>query len=202
MKRLALILLAALAFFLTATGTSHAHAELESSDPADGAVLEQAPTQVTFTFGEPLMPDFVNFVATDEQGNTIELRVTGVDGSTAIVAWPEKAPAGTWKVDYRVVSQDGHPVNGGIRFAYAGGSASPTPAPSTSAPAPSPSQTPTTPEAPTSGPTSSSPNTPQPTLEPTATSANSTLPIIIGGVVVLGAIAAAILLVVRRRPPS
>ena len=110
-----------------------AHSELVSSDPADGATLDAPPTTVSFTFNEALMPDFVRFVGTDPSGATGDLPVSSVEGPTATIDWPADAPAGEWRVNYRVVSQDGHPIEGGITFTYDGPSPSPTGALPTSA---------------------------------------------------------------------
>ena len=115
---------------------AQAHSELVSTDPADGAVLDAPPTIVSFTFNEPLMPDFVRFIGTDPSGNTGDLPVSSVEGPTATIAWPASAPGGEWTVSYRVVSQDGHPIEGGITFSYA--DASPTASPTSAACSPTP----------------------------------------------------------------
>ena len=98
--------------------TALAHSELVSSDPADGATLDSPPTTVSFTFSEPLMPDFVRIIGTNPEGVTGDLPVSSVEGPTATVDWPAGAQGGTWQVSYRVVSQDGHPIEGGITFTY------------------------------------------------------------------------------------
>lgn len=133
-------------------GVARAHSELVSTTPEDGQVLDAPPTEVTLTFNEDLLPDFVSVIATDEAGQVVELTVTGVSGPTAIVSWPPNAPGGEWRVDYRVVSQDGHPVEGSMTFAYAAASPSPTP----TSPAPSPA--PSTSAAPQPAPTSAKPS--------------------------------------------
>ena len=133
MKRF-LVLFGVVLVALIGNGVARAHSDLVSSTPEDGRVLDAPPPGLTFTFNEDLMPDFVNFIATDEAGDVTELIVTGVIGPTATVAWPADAPGGEWIVDYRVVSQDGHPVEGGIAFTYA--AASPTPTSSSSTPIP------------------------------------------------------------------
>ncbi len=149
MKRVVPLVVLLLLVLVAGGGIAQAHSELVSSSPEDGQVLDAPPTEVTFTFNEDLLPDFVNFVATDPGGQVLELAVSGVNGPTATVAWPAEAPGGEWRVDYRVVSQDGHPVDGSITFSYAAESPSPTPTPST--PSPSPTTSSATPEpAPTS----------------------------------------------------
>ena len=137
-----------------------AHSDLVSSDPADGAVLATPPATVSFTFNEDLLPDFVRFIATDPSGQTGDLPVSAVEGPTATMDWPAGAPAGEWTVSYRVVSQDGHPIEGGITFAY-------------DAPAPSPSSTTASP---TASPTSAGPSTAEPTsAEPTSPAPSPTI---------------------------
>lgn len=165
-KRL-LALLGVILLVFIGGGVARAHSELVSTIPEDGQVLDAPPTEVTFTFNEDLMPDFVNFVATDSAGVVTELRVTGVSGPTATIAWPADAPGGDWRVDYRVVSQDGHPVEGAISFAYA--AASPSPSPSSSSAAPSPS---TSSAAPAPSPTSVQPS---PSVSPAADTESSGL---------------------------
>ena len=150
-KRVVPLVVLLLLVLVAGGGIAHAHSELVSTTPEDGQVLDAPPTELTFTFNEDLLPDFVNFVATDPGGQVLELAVSGVNGPTATVAWPAEAPGGEWRVDYRVVSQDGHPVDGSITFSYAAESPSPTPTPSTPSPSPSATTSSATPEpAPTS----------------------------------------------------
>lgn len=116
---------------LIAASPAQAHAELESSDPADGQTLSAPPTAVSFTFGEELL----------DQGNAITLTVVDtdarlalgaveVDGDTVRAAWPEQSPAGEFRAAYRVVSADGHPIQGSITFTVtsAAGDANASPA--------------------------------------------------------------------------
>ena len=171
--------------------TALAHSELVSSDPADGATLDSPPTTVSFTFSEPLMPDFVRIIGTNPEGVTGDLPVSSVEGPTATVDWPAGAQGGTWQVSYRVVSQDGHPIEGGITFTYDGPSPSPTGALPTSA---APTST-----APTSAPPSSA--VPSPSTSPAADTSGGTSGLLIAGfavgaIVIIGIVIA---LVARRR---
>jgi len=173
-----------------------AHSELVSSDPADGAILDAPPTTVSFTFNEPLMPDFVRIIGTNPEGVTGDLPVSSVEGPTARVDWPAGAQGGTWQVSYRVVSQDGHPIEGGITFSYAGPSPSPTGALPTSA---APTSAAPTSAAPTSAaPTSAAPS---PSTSPAADTSGGTSGLLIAGlavgvIVIVGVVIA---LVARRR---
>ena len=200
MKRI--LLAAGLAAALMAGGAAvaplaSAHSELVSSDPADGARLDAPPMVVSFTFNEPLLPDFVRFIATDPSGATGDLPVSSVEGSTATIDWPVEAPGGEWTVNYRVVSQDGHPIEGGITFAYA--AASPTPTSSSGSPTPAPTPSPSTSSAqPSPTPTSA---VPSPATSPAADSATGPSGLAIAGIAVglIIAVGIVVALVARRR---
>lgn len=122
-------MLAVLCWGLSATA-GYAHADLRSSDPEDGAVLSSAPEAVTFTFSEEILA----------QGNAVTLTVVDggqrlpvdpprVGGDTVTVSWPDRSPAGDFRVAYRVVSADGHPIEGRITLTVeeAVGAATPVP---------------------------------------------------------------------------
>jgi len=182
-----------------AAPVAQAHSELVSTDPADGAVLDAPPTTVSFTFNEALMPDFVRFIGTDPSGNTGDLPVSSVEGPTATIAWPPSAPGGEWTVSYRVVSQDGHPVEGGITFSYA--AASPSPSPTSASPAPT-SAEPTSAEPTSAAPTSTQPTSaqPSPSTSPAADTSGGTSGLLIAGIAVaVIAIAAVVIALVARR---
>ena len=176
---------------------AHGHAELVSSDPVDGAALDAPPVSVSFTFNEDLLPDFVRLIATGPSGDTGDLVVNAVEGPTARADWPSAAEAGEWTVNYRVVSQDGHPIEGGITFTYAAPEPSPTADPTSASPAPEPTSEPA----------------PEPTREPAPTDTAispspvadvsspgpSPLAIAAIGLVVLGAAGVVIAMFARRR---
>jgi methionine-rich copper-binding protein CopC len=173
-----------------------AHSELVSSDPADGASLDAPPTTVSFTFNEDLLPDFVSLVATNPAGVTGDLPVASVEGPTATAEWPANAEGGEWTVSYRVVSQDGHPIEGGITFSFEG------PAPTSSGPAPT-SAVPTTAAPTTPAPTTAAPTSaaPSPSTSPAANTTGGSSGVLIaalavGAIVIVGVVVA---LVARRR---
>ncbi len=112
---LTLSLLSVLA--ISATSAS-AHTELVSSTPADGAVLQAAPTTVTFIFEGPLIPDLDTVSINDAQGTNVAHQKVTPSGKELSIAWPAGLPAGEYEVAYRVVSEDGHPVSNSIRFSY------------------------------------------------------------------------------------
>lgn len=117
-----------------------AHAELTSSDPADGAVLDVAPLALSFTFGEQLLRQGNAVTATRlDDGLRVPLGALIVSGDTVSAGWPAEHAGGSYRAAYRVVSADGHPITGTITFRI-GGPDSPAPStPPASTLAPSPS---------------------------------------------------------------
>ena len=194
---MAIALVAALALPATlGVSSARAHADLVSTDPVDGAELTAEPTQIVFTFSESLLPDFVRFLRISDTGETNDLPVTSVDNNVATVGWPADLGPGVWTVEYRVVSQDGHPVNGSISFNVA---ATPTPSP-TPTPTPSPTTTPTPAPSPTADPTTAPAPEPSPTTSPAADTTGSTTGWLIAGIAVIAlAVVVIVGLVVRRR---
>jgi len=115
-NRLGAILLLAVLALLGSAGTASAHATLISSDPADGATLPSAPAKVTLVFDEPL-PQGLNTVAITGPGNTRwETGEVTTTGNSISVAMRPSGPAGEYTVGYRIVSPDGHPLTGTVRF--------------------------------------------------------------------------------------
>ncbi|MBM7519368.1 copper resistance CopC/CopD family protein [Nocardioides nitrophenolicus] len=117
-RRVPAYLLAVLVAVLTvvgAAGPASAHATLVSTDPAEGAVLPEAPSQVTFTFDEPvqLVPD--GLLAFDAAGKRIEVEPSA-KGVEVTGRLPGDLANGTYVVTWRVVSADGHPIAGSLTF--------------------------------------------------------------------------------------
>jgi copper resistance protein C len=102
---------------LVGAAPAGAHAELESSDPKDGATLAAAPAAITLTFGEQILSEGNAMTLTDvASGTRLDLGPVRVDGDTVSVSWPTSSPAGDFRAAYRVVSADGHPIDGTITF--------------------------------------------------------------------------------------
>lgn len=97
-----------------------AHSKLVSTSPADGAVLDTPPAEVSFTFDEPLLAGTDTISINDEQGNVVASGPATVDGATISLPWPADATEGTFQAAYRVVSDDGHPVTGAITITISG----------------------------------------------------------------------------------
>ena len=124
-----LVLVLVLVGAVAVGGTASAHTGLSSSDPADGAVLSAPPARVTLVFDGPMVNIGVAVVITGPDGQQYPTGTPVVDSTDVRTDVPAMGPAGRYTVTYRVVSGDGHPVEGQIRFQLE------TPVQATSAPA-------------------------------------------------------------------
>ncbi|MCI2239969.1 copper resistance protein CopC [Paenibacillus sp. TRM 82003] len=131
----------ALGASLAAAPGAWAHDRLLSTDPAADAVLEQAPEQVVLTMSAPPVALGTQVEVTGPTGvvSTGEPQVVDEEVTQALAA---ERPAGTYEVQWRVTSSDGHPISGSFTFtaetAAAGAAAAttaPTPEVVTSSPA-------------------------------------------------------------------
>ena len=123
-------------------GPASAHAELETSDPAAGSVLDQAPAQVTIVFTEPPDPAFSAVTVLNAGGQEMQTgpAVAGEAPRSLTVPLPADLPDGVYTVSWTVVSSaDGHPSAGSFAFGVGvdPGSVSSTPTQQSSTPTPS-----------------------------------------------------------------
>ena len=98
-----------------------AHAELISSNPEANSVIGAAPEVVALTFGEKLIQ-----IEGEETSNQIEVvnsaneRVDNADyqvtGEVLTVSLQPNLADDSYKITYRAVSEDGHPIEGIIEF--------------------------------------------------------------------------------------
>lgn len=103
-----------------------AHANLLETDPPEGAILNEIPTEVTLTFSEPvrLVPDRVLVVG--PEGDRVDADDPHADGPVVTIPLGDGAGAiGTYLVSYRVISQDNHPVPGSMTFSVGAPSETP-----------------------------------------------------------------------------
>ncbi|AZG45665.1 Copper transport protein YcnJ [Gordonia insulae] len=106
-----------------------AHSRVESSDPADGATVQTGPQQVSITFNEPLQESFAVLTVVGPDDHYWQDGTATVTGPRLSVPLRELGPAGTYTLNYRVTSADGHPVEGKRTFELAtAGTGTPGPA--------------------------------------------------------------------------
>lgn len=112
-----LLFLAAVAALLVGAGPAAAHAALTGSDPAQGTVVDTAPTQVSLTFSEKVATTDGSLRVLDPKGKRVDTgKPANVSGTTYAVQLHAGLPDGTYTVTYQVVSEDSHPVSGAYTF--------------------------------------------------------------------------------------
>ena len=121
-------MLAAAAVLVTAAAAvpaASAHAQLVSTDPGDGAVLARAPARVTLVFDDDVHVQRGTTVV----GNAGKRRVAGKPQSSGrtVVIPLRKLGDGDYTVRWRVLSNDGHTVQGVFAFGVGSGRAAPKP---------------------------------------------------------------------------
>nr|MDQ3579586.1 copper resistance protein CopC [Actinomycetota bacterium] len=93
--------------------------QLVGSNPADKASVDAGPSQLELTFDQPVqggenINSIVVLVPKDDsqwQEGTATVR-----GNIVSIAMRELGPAGDYRVGYRILSADGHPVSGELKF--------------------------------------------------------------------------------------
>ena len=119
MKRLFAAGLLLAAFFAASAGPASGHAVLEGSSPPRGAELAEAPSEVNFTFNEPVEASLGAVRVFDTEGNEVqdgELERPGGSAEVVGATLPDDLRDGIYTATYQVVSADSHPISGGITF--------------------------------------------------------------------------------------
>jgi methionine-rich copper-binding protein CopC len=111
-----------------------AHNSLLSSNPSAGQRVSRVPAEIVLTFDEPAVAMGTRVEITGPSG-PVHQGLPRSEGSTVTQELQAGAPAGTYTVDWRIASADGHPISGTFDFtaAAAGGGRG-----ATTEPAPSP----------------------------------------------------------------
>jgi methionine-rich copper-binding protein CopC len=116
--------LATAAFLMIPAAAAQAHDALESTDPANGSAVSAVPAKIGLTFDHT--PIAVGSAVRVEDATGTDQ----ADGTVTIVdnhvtqAVKTDAPGGKYMVIWRVVSSDGHPIEG--TFTFTAGAANPT----------------------------------------------------------------------------
>lgn len=111
-----LLAVCATVFPLAAAQPAAAHDVVETVEPADGSVVAAVPGMVRLTFNRTPIAIGSRILVNDESGtNQSDGPVVIVDNQVA-QAIKAGAPAGRYRVVWRVVSSDSHPIEGSFIF--------------------------------------------------------------------------------------
>lgn len=118
-----------------------AHTSLLGTTPKDDATVSKPLEKVELRFNDEIQAKYTSVAVTDPDGDKVNDGKPEVDGR--VVEQPVEAlrTAGTYRVGWRVVSADGHPVSGKLTFTVTEDALAPSqsttasPSPSASTPA-------------------------------------------------------------------
>lgn len=93
------------------------HATLLRSSPAANSRLAQPPDTIRLVFSEPVVPGLSQISLIDSAGNARQLQVAGDPRNVRIlVGRVGPILRGEYKVSWRILSADGHPIAGSFSF--------------------------------------------------------------------------------------
>lgn len=103
---------------LTNAAPASAHAVVTNSTPTDGQNLATSPQEVQITFSEGVSSDVGGLTVLNSSGARVDNNDSkvGATGTVLSATVQPDLPDGTYVMNYRVVSADGHPIVGAIVF--------------------------------------------------------------------------------------
>ncbi len=104
--------------WLAATTPAFAHDTLTGSNPENNSVISAMPATLTLEFNEAMLDIGTTIKLTDHDGSAVTTTTPTTSGATVSTEVPDAATAaeGAYSLAWRVVSQDGHPIEGTIEF--------------------------------------------------------------------------------------
>jgi methionine-rich copper-binding protein CopC len=114
MQRSAIVVIIPLLLWLV-TGEASAHAFLDHAEPRVGNTVATAPRELTLWFTQKLEPAFSSIAVTNSAGQRVDTGKARVSGNQMSVSL-RSGGAGTYRVNWRVLSVDTHTTDGSFTF--------------------------------------------------------------------------------------
>lgn len=111
-----IVLLACMGFFLLTAPAASAHDQLTSSEPIQDERVATAPSSITLRFSAPLLNLGNEIRIVDAEAKNWALGASVLTRETLSQPLAPDMPEGEYQVRWRVVSSDGHPINGAYSF--------------------------------------------------------------------------------------
>ena len=166
-----------LAMLMLPVAAAQAHDVLEATNPANGSTVATVPGEIDMTYNNTPIAIGSEVLVKDSKGTNWAAGPVSIIDNHVTQAVKPGAPAGTYTVDWRIVSSDSHPIEGTFSFTATKAAASDATAP---------------------GPGNSEPA--QSSVASSAAGNSGRVPWgIVGGIVVVLLLAALLVVVVRRR---
>lgn len=96
-----------------------AHAYIVKSTPFENQIMGKSPKQVSLQFDETIQNSFQSLRVFDMKGNQVDIGNNHIDAKNpSIIRCDLKPnlPNGTYRMEWKIVSSDGHPVEGVIPY--------------------------------------------------------------------------------------
>ncbi len=106
-------------FIFSSPSFSSAHAYIVKSTPSENQILAKPPKKVTIEFDESIQTVFHSLRVFDLNGKQVDAgnsKINSKNPSEIECDLKPNLPDGTYRIDWKVVSSDGHPVEGVIPF--------------------------------------------------------------------------------------
>jgi methionine-rich copper-binding protein CopC len=100
---------------MLANSAAQAHAFLDHAEPRVGNKIASPPHQVTLWFTQKLEPAFSSVTVTNAAGERVDSGKARVSGNQMSVSL-RPGGAGTYRVNWRVLSVDTHTTDGSFTF--------------------------------------------------------------------------------------
>lgn len=98
-----------------ATDGALAHSKKETTTPTDGAVLKAPPEVIGMSFDRPMRVTLIRLTGPDGGEYDLE-RTDEMAPVTEFEATPAELDPGAYTVEWRGLSDDGHPMEGSFSF--------------------------------------------------------------------------------------
>lgn len=122
LRRLWALLLLAGITLLVAAPPAMAHVVLRSSNPAEGNTLSSAPSQIQLTFDKNVTLPSEPITISGSDGAAWTLGSASASGTNVTAPVQAAGADGTYRLNYLVIGDDGHPVSGSVNFVLGEGS--------------------------------------------------------------------------------
>ncbi len=121
MTRVGLAVVVVVVALVGIASPASAHAQLVSTNPANGAHVAPAPSQVSLRFSENVSLKLGGVRVLDTDGERVDKDDAKATGDTVTVSLRDGLGNGPYVVAWNVVSADSHPVNGAFTFVVGAG---------------------------------------------------------------------------------
>ncbi len=100
---------------IPSAGDAWAHSKKKATLPADGAVLDAAPEAIGMSFDKPMRITLIRLINADGGQHDLQGR-DSMAPTTRFRATPGALAPGRYRVEWRGLSNDGHPLEGSFSF--------------------------------------------------------------------------------------